>query len=115
MIKSGSDANAPVMLAFGNDVSEVLIKQQIVKLRVAGVSLSDPVQEFRANDAPAAPDGCDIAKIQIPIVSSAGRFFFQAEDGIRDNFRSVKCIMNCLHKLVPITGERCYLWLRQNL
>ena len=54
------------MLRLFNDVGEIGIEEQVVQRRIALVGLADAIQKFRANDATAAPDGRDIAEVQVP-------------------------------------------------
>ena len=65
--------NPPVALRFPNNPRKVAIEQKIIQRGVALVRVDDPVQEFCANDATAAPDGGYVAEIQIPIVCRACR------------------------------------------
>ena len=63
--------DTPIPLCFPNDLREIAIEQEIVQRRVALVRPDDPVEKFRANDAPASPDGGDVAEIEVPLVFSA--------------------------------------------
>jgi hypothetical protein len=67
------DRDAPVALRFPDDPREIAIQQEIVQSWIATVRLDNPVEKFRANDAPAAPDGSDVAEVEVPIVSRARR------------------------------------------
>ena len=53
-------------------------------------------KKSRANDATAAPDGGDVAEIQIPFVSGAGRAEQFHSLRIGNNFRSVERVMHSL-------------------
>lgn len=63
----GSDRDAPVILSPFDDPGEVLVEEEIVQRRIAFIGFLDPIQKLRADDATAAPNGGDVAEIQIPM------------------------------------------------
>ena len=63
MINGSRNRDAPVMLCPGDDIAEIFVQQQVVQVRVALVGLDDAIEEFRADDATAAPNGSDVAKV----------------------------------------------------
>src|SRR6266478_7238036 len=63
----GGDGDAPVVLCVLDDIGEVGIEQQIVERQIAFVGVNDAIQKLRANDATAAPDGGDVAEVQVPV------------------------------------------------
>src|SRR5450631_3021726 len=67
MFHRGGDRNPPIILGAFDNAGEVLVEQQIMQRRVAFIGFLDPIQELRADDATAAPDGGDVAEIQIPM------------------------------------------------
>src|SRR5438045_6375025 len=71
MRDGSSNRYSPVVLRPFDDAGEVLVEKQIVELGIALVRLLDPIQKFRANDAAAAPDGGDVAEVQVPLRADA--------------------------------------------
>ena len=69
----GGDGDPPVVLRVFDNVSEIGVEQQIVQRGIAFVSVNDAIQKLCPNDATAAPDGGDVAEVQVPIVLFAGR------------------------------------------
>ena len=67
MFNRRSDCDPPIILSPVDDPGEVLVEQQIVQGRVPFVGFLDPIQELCADNATAAPDGGDVAEIQIPM------------------------------------------------
>ena len=55
-------------MAVGHHPAEMPVDQQVAQMGVAGKGLADVLQQARADDAAGAPDGGDLAKIQLPLV-----------------------------------------------
>src|SRR6516162_8622528 len=62
---------APFWLRSFDGPGEIPVEEKILQRRVALIRLNNPVQEFRANDAAAPPDCCDVAQVQVPLVRRA--------------------------------------------
>ena len=110
----GRDRDAPVILRPLQDAGEVLVEEQIVQLRIALVRFLDPVQKLRANNATAAPDRGDVAEVQVPMRTDAGRAEQFHSLRVGNNLRSVKRVAHRRDQLIPIAGEFRHLRLRQN-
>src|SRR5262245_43785853 len=54
---------APVVLPLGDHAGEVRIEKEVGQLRVPGIRVGDLLEEPRADDAPAAEDRSDLAKL----------------------------------------------------
>ena len=71
MLDSRADRYAPVVLCFIDDAGEITIEEKIMERSIAFISLDNAVEKFCANDASAAPDGGDVAKVQVPFILPA--------------------------------------------
>ena len=71
-------------------------------------------KKFRADDATAAPDGGDVAEVQVPIELAAGRAEQFHALGVGDDLRGVERVAHGVDQLVAIAGEFLDLRLRQN-
>src|SRR4029077_11977702 len=70
--------------------------------------------KFRPDNATAAPDGGDVAEIQVPVVLVAGGAEELHSLGIGDNFGRIERLTDCFDKLLSIADEFLFCWLRQN-
>src|ERR1700730_5211971 len=68
MLDGGGNGDAPIILRFCDDVGEIGIEEEVVQRGVALIRIHDAVQEFRANDATAAPDRGDVSEVEVPVV-----------------------------------------------
>src|SRR6476646_7359177 len=67
LLDRGCDRDPPVVLGLLDNFGEVGIEEQIAQCGIALVSFDDSIQKLCTNNAPAAPDGGDIAEVQAPI------------------------------------------------
>ncbi len=65
------NGDPPVGLSAIQDVREEGVEDEILELRVFPIRLGDAIEEACPDDATAAPDAGDIAKVEIPIVKLA--------------------------------------------
>src|SRR6266516_986663 len=86
----------PFGLRLPDGPREIPIKQKIVQRGVALICFHDSVQKFRANDAAAAPDGGNVAQVEVPLVFGASRAQKLHSLRVRYNFRRVKGIEHCI-------------------
>ena len=61
------DDMPPLRLRFLNYLAEIVIKQEVRQGRVPLKRLGDAVQEFRADDTPAAPAETDTPQFEVPV------------------------------------------------
>ena len=73
--------------------------------RIALVGFDDAIEKLRANDATAAPDGGDVAEVQIPVVLLAGRAEQFHSLRVGDDLRGVKRVAHRLDQLVAVARE----------
>src|SRR4029453_4979952 len=97
--------DAPVALRLFDDSCEILVEQKIVQRRIAPIRPHDPVKKFPPNDAPAPPDGGDVAEVKVPLVFSASRAQKLHSLCVRHNFRRVKRVTYCIDESRSIALE----------
>ena len=72
-LDSGRNDEAPFRLRLLMSPGEIPIEEKILQRRITPIRLDDAIEKFRANDAAAAPNRGDVAEVQVPFVSRAGR------------------------------------------
>src|SRR4051812_18611825 len=100
------DDFAPVLLRLAEHVLEEWVKHEVYQTRIAAVRVGDAVQEFRADDAAAAPDGGDAAEFEAPLLLLAHGFDKIEALGVADDLARVEGVMNLLHKVLLRPLER---------
>jgi hypothetical protein len=73
--------------------------EQVLQVGVGVEGLLDPLQEDRADDAPAAPQQGDRAEIQRPLVLRGRRLELHEALGVTANLRGVKGLADLLDEL----------------
>ena len=92
------DHFAPVLLRGVENFLEERCEHQVVERGVFAVGIGDAVQEARADDAAAAPDGGDLREVEIPVLFLAHRGDEVEALGVGNDLRSVECVVDFFHE-----------------
>ena len=108
---SQSNSLSPARLSLGDSLSEELVEQQVLQLRVLSVGLGDFSQEDRSDDTATSPHQSDGRVVELPVVSLTG-FTDQHETlGVRDNLGSVQGLLQVVNELLLVLdGVLGHLW-----
>ena len=63
---------------------------------VAPVRLDNPIEKFRADDAAAAPDGGDVAEVEVPLLFTACRTKKLHPLRVGNDFGRIKRVTHCI-------------------
>src|SRR5262249_32594747 len=114
VLDSCRNHKTPFRLRSSDDSGKIPVEQKIVQIAVASVRVNDAVQELCANNAATAPDGGDVAQVELPFVGRASGPKKLHSLRIRDNFRRIKSVTHGVDKTITIAFERSTSRLRQN-
>ena len=96
----GDNHAAPRRDEFGELALEVWVEDESRQLRVGVISLPDAIQELRADDATATPDGGEIARVNVPTeLLGTGLDLIEAL-GVGDELGSIESAAYVLNELV---------------
>ena len=84
---------------------EIGVKKEGRQFGIGVVGLDDAIEEFRADDAAATPDGGEVAGVNIPIVVGGAGGDFVEPLGVGHEFRGVEGAANVFDKGVAVDAE----------
>ena len=103
---SGDDNATPWIDEIGKLTLEVRVQNQSRQLRIGVISFADTIQEFRTDDAAAAPNGREIAWVNIPVVLVRTSLDEVKALGVSNQLGSIKCAADVFDKVLAGSTQR---------
>ena len=103
-LRGGDDDAAPAVDRVLHRTAEVRRDDQRRQVRVLVERLLDPVEELRADDAAAAPDGGQVARGDAPVVLGAAGLDLVEALRVGDDLRRVERLADVLDELLGVAG-----------
>jgi hypothetical protein len=89
-----------------HDVGEVGIEEQVVQVGIALVGFHDSIQKFAPNNASPAPDGRDIAEVQVPIeLLARSRLTIPSPERRRRSSRRKSASRTAVNEFIAVAAE----------